>query len=69
MAGVGLQMATLICQVCSATRGMTIPAEPSWLYGNCSLCARLTDVTSPLEWVHHTGAVVPEDTGGNDGID
>ena len=60
---------TLICQTCSANRGLLIPADPVWTYGNCSICWLLTSVTSPLDLVHHTHAEVPLDTGGNDGID
>lgn len=59
----------MICLTCSANRGMTLPANPIWLAGLCSICRQSTSVADPLELDHHTGAVVPEDTGGEDGID
>lgn len=61
-------MTTLACQTCVASRGLTIPADPEWSYGTCSLCRKVTTVTCPLDWVHHTHAEPPLDLGGDDGI-
>lgn len=60
--------ADFICQSCADTRGLKAPINAAWHAGTCDICCMDRSVISTMSLVHHTGADLPEDTGGADGI-